>query len=556
MLTIKKIGPAAVPHDAEQVMIPMRDGVRLAADVYLADAADPDGARPNAVVLVRLPYDKNGVYCFMPVVSRYFLARGYHVVVQDVRGKYRSEGAAEFGLHETDDGHDTIQWITEQPWCDGDVVMWGDSYYGYTTIAAAISGHPALKAISPRVTGSQLSMVLEHGDGTRDVEQTARKFYFASHYVDADRYEWEPDWSRRPLRATFEQFFTQLGKRSPNFDGEFTGESRFVPPPLKALLESPPVPALYTIGWFDNCAVWSWHDVRALSQNPAWADRLYLRLEAIDHENYWLGEAPVAPHDDHSGDPAALERMLPRYLDPAVEFFDAVLGRSGELAALPRVRYEVCHGEWQESDTWPPRQASDLEYHLSPDLRLTGEPPEGGLLQWTHNPSDLVPPVGANPFATLYDRSDLSSAGQREDVLRFTGPATGEDVDLAGTATLLLRLTAPAGAHVHARLLDMAPDGGAFLVAKGQLRLDVPLTGEEAVVDLQSIAYRLRAGHRLALDVMSSDFPDYVAECPDGADPWSSLPGEPVTRWITLGGSRPSCLRIGRWQPEQLRRTR
>nr|BFE78369.1 hypothetical protein GCM10020093_009700 [Planobispora longispora] len=72
-------------------------------------------------------------------------------------------------------------------------------------------------------------------------------------------------------------------------------------------------------------------------------------------------------------------------------------------------------------------------------------------------------------------------------------------------------------------------------------------------MDLQSIAYRLRAGHRLALDIMSSDFPDYVPEAPDGTDPWDSLPGEPVTREIALGGPRPSCLRIGAWQPEQLR---
>ncbi|MFI0350232.1 CocE/NonD family hydrolase [Actinomadura sp. 9N407] len=552
MPNIKRVGPAAVPEDAEQVMIPMRDGVRLAADVYL------DGPpRTGPAVLVRLPYDKNGAYCFMPEIGRYFLARGYNVVVQDVRGKFRSEGATEFALHEADDGYDTIQWVTEQPWCDGDVVMWGDSYYGYTAIAAAISGHPALKAISPRVTGSQLSTVLEYGDGTRDVEQTSRKFYYASHYVDADRYEWEPDWNRRPLRDTFERFFDRLGRRSANFDGEFEGESRFVPPPLKALLASPPVPALYTIGWFDNCAVWSWHDVRALSRDPGWASRLHLRLEAIDHENYRLGDAPIAPHDDHADDADALERMLPGYLDPAVEFFDAVLGRSGDLAALPRVRYEVCHGEWSQSDAWPPREASGLEYHLSADPfpSLTAEAvPETSVLRWVHDPSDLVPSAGPNPFAVLFDWPDLASAGQRPDVLRCTGPAAGADLDLVGAATLLLRLKAPAGAHVHARLLDLAPDGRAFLIAGGQVRLDVPLAGEEAVVDLQSVAYRLRAGHRLALDIMSSDFPYFVAEGADGADPWTSPSGEPATREITVGGPRSSCLRIGRWHPEHLRR--
>ncbi|TYB56991.1 CocE/NonD family hydrolase [Nonomuraea sp. PA05] len=539
MLDIHRVGPAAVPDDAVQVMIPMRDGVRLAADLYL-----PQPPEPRPVVLVRLPYDKDGVYCFMPRISRYLLARGYPVVVQDVRGKYRSEGATEFGLHEVDDGYDTIQWITGQPWCDGDVVMWGDSYYGYTAIAAAMSGHPALRAISPRVTGSQLSTTLRYGDGTRDVEQTTRKLYLASHYVDPGRYEWQPDWGSRPLRATFEEFFDRIGKRSACFDAEFAGESRFVPPPLKALLESPAVPALYTIGWFDNCAVWSWHDVRALSRDPAWSGGLRLRLEAIDHENYWLGHAPVAPAHDHAVSPAALDSLLPRYLDPAVEFFDAVLGRSGELARLPRVRYEICHGEWHESDTWPPREATGLEYHLSRSLRLTTSPePDASVLSWTHDPSGPVPSTGSNPFAALFDRGDLAAAGERADVLRFTGPDAVQDVDLIGVVTLTLRLSAPAGAHVHVRLLDMTPGGAAHLVAKGQVRLDAPLG--EVIVDLQSVAYRLRAGHRLALDLMSSDFPDYVPECPPGADPWASLPGEPATREITVGGPRPSCLRIG-----------
>ncbi|WP_052423453.1 CocE/NonD family hydrolase [Nonomuraea candida] len=547
MLDIHHVGPAAVPHDAAQVMIPMRDGVRLAADLYLPEPPDP-----GPVVLVRLPYDKDGVYCFMPRISRHFLAHGYRVVVQDVRGKYRSEGATEFGLHEVDDGYDTIRWIAGQPWCDGDVVMWGDSYYGYTAIAGAIGGHPALRAIAPRLTGSQLSTTLGHGDGTRDVEQTARKMYLASHYVDAGRYEWTPDWGRRPLRATFEEFFARIGRRSPGFDAEFGGESRFVPPPLKALLDSPPVPALYTIGWFDNCAVWSWHDVRALSRDPAWSGGLRLRLEAIDHENYWLGHAPVAPGHDHAVTPAALEALLPRCLGPAIEFFDAVLGRAGDLAGLPRVRYEICHGEWRESDTWPPREATGLEYHLSSSLRLTPSPePEASVLGWVHDPSDPVPSAGANPFAALLDRADLAAAGARADVLRFTGPVTGADADLVGAVTLTLRLSAPAGAHVHARLLDLTPGGAAYLVAEGQVRLDAPL--DEVVVDLQSVAYRLRAGHRLALDLMSSDFPDYVPECPAGADPWASLPGEPVTREITVGGPRPSCLRIGPVWPDQLR---
>jgi putative CocE/NonD family hydrolase len=539
---VNTFGPADPPPDAAEVMIPMRDGVRLAADLYLAGTGEP-----APVVLVRLPYDKDGTYCFMPEIGRYLRARGYHFVAQDVRGKYRSEGRTEFGLHEPADGYDTIQWISEQAWCDGDIVMWGDSYYGYTAIAAAISAHPALRAIAPRVTGSQLSMTLEYPDGTRDVEQTARKMYFASHYLDADRYEWEPDWSTRPLRDAFEEFFAEIGKRSPCFDAEFEGGSPFVPQPLKALLESPPVPALYTIGWFDNCAIWSWHDVRALTRDPGWAEAVYLRLEAIDHENYRLADAPVGPGDDHALTPAALDRMLPRYLDPAIEFFDAVLGRSNALAALPRVRYEVCHGDSRTGDAWPPPQTPALEFHLTaePTPALTTAPHAERTLRWTHDPHDLVPSASPNPFAALHDRPDMSALAERADVLAFPGTVAAEDLDLIGPVTLQLCVTAPAASHVHALLLDVEPDGRAYVITKGQVQVSQSLHAAPLVIDLQDIAYRLRTGHRLALYVMSSDFPDYVPEAPAGRDPWTSMPGEPSSREITLGGDPPSRLLIG-----------
>ncbi|ROO86128.1 hypothetical protein EDD29_3691 [Actinocorallia herbida] len=546
-----KAGPAPVPDDAEPVSVPMRDGIRLAADLYRVPG---DRARP--VVLVRLPYDKDGVYCFMPEIARYFGARGYHAVVQDVRGKYRSEGATEFGLHEPDDGHDTVAWIAAQPWCDGNVVMWGDSYYGYTALAAAVGGHSALRAIAPRLTGSQLSTVLDRGDGTHEVEQTARKVYFASHYVDRDRYEWEPDWRVRPLRAEFEAFYTEIGRRSVNFDAEFAGPSRFVPPPLKALLEAPPIPVLYTIGWFDNCALWSWHDVRALARHPGWSARLHLRLEAIDHENHRLADAPIGPEHDHTASSEVLGRMLPRYLDPALAFFDAVLG--GRLAELPRVDYEVCHGEWATAGEWPPASAAGSAYLLTASAGLVAESGdvsgEEHELTWTYDPADLVPSPGANPFAALHDRADLRAVGERSDVLRFTGEAVERDTDLLGPAALHVGFSAPAGAHLHVRLLDQGPDGAAHLITNGQVRIAEAADRTGIRVDLRDIAYRLRAGHRLVLDLTSSDFPDHVPEAPPGTDPWSALPGGPSPRTVTLGGPSPSRLVIGAARPESSKR--
>ena len=143
-IELETTGPGAVDPRAEQHMVPMRDGVSLAIDVYL-----PEAAAPCAAVLVRLPYDKNGRYCWMPQIARHFTDRGYVFLVQDVRGKFRSGGEVNAFVHELDDGYDTLEWVTRQPWSNGAVGMWGDSYYGFTQWTAVASGHPALRAIVP-----------------------------------------------------------------------------------------------------------------------------------------------------------------------------------------------------------------------------------------------------------------------------------------------------------------------------------------------------------------------------------------------------------------------
>ena len=166
----------------------MRDGVQLATDVYL-----PDGPGPFPAVLVRLPYDKNGRYCWMPFMATHFVARGYAFVPQDVRGSFRSEGEPLAFVNEVADGYDTIEWIARQPWSNGDVGMWGDSYYGFTQWAAVASGHPALKAIVPRVTFADLDGWLE------GVTPLYGAHYLAEFWTDHNTHEWTPDWSRRPL---------------------------------------------------------------------------------------------------------------------------------------------------------------------------------------------------------------------------------------------------------------------------------------------------------------------------------------------------------------------
>lgn len=115
----ERIAPAPLDERASHHMVRMRDGVRLATDVYLA------GEHAGAAVLIRLPYDKVGTYTYIPLIADYFVRHGYHVVAQDVRGKFRSEGETLLFVNEAADGHDTLDWLATQDWSNGIVGMWG-----------------------------------------------------------------------------------------------------------------------------------------------------------------------------------------------------------------------------------------------------------------------------------------------------------------------------------------------------------------------------------------------------------------------------------------------
>ena len=408
-LRIERIGPG--PHSplATELMVPMRDGVRLATDVYL-----PDGdADPGPAILVRLPYDKNGEYTFMPEVAAYFMRHGYRVVVQDVRGKFRSEGETLLFVNEAEDGYDTLEWITRQQWSNGVVGMWGDSYYGYTQWAAVSSGHPALRAFVPRVTGTRLGDLAAEipGSATREVEMGVHRMYPLTYFYDHDILHWPMDWTHLPYQETVERVVEAVGSRPASYD-------LWSPHPVRlrrfragSPFEAPAVPVLMTVGWWDNCAPWQWADHAELQRRPAWALNEYLRIEAIDHENNSFFEEPWR-RGDGERTPEELQAMLPRYLDPAVEFFDVFLRGSGRPTDIPRVRWQLVHDGpgLRESETWPPAGGQettlfpgdgDAALGTTPGGSLTPEAGDEHVVGWKHDPADPVPSPVPDAFAFL-----------------------------------------------------------------------------------------------------------------------------------------------------------
>ncbi|HEY3614386.1 MAG TPA: CocE/NonD family hydrolase [Gaiellales bacterium] len=545
-IDVETLGPAPIDPAATQAMVPMRDGVPLATDVYL-----PAGPGPFPAVLVRLPYDKNGRYCFMPFIARHVVARGYAFVPQDVRGKFRSGGEPLAFVNEVPDAYDSIEWITRQPWSNGDVGMWGDSYYGFTQWAAVAAQHPALKAIVPRVTIADIDGWLE------GVTPLYGAHYLAEFWTDAATNEWAVDWSHRPLAEVFDEAFAAIGRRSASFDyvlARSRGAARTpLFPPGSHPFEVLRIPTLHGVGWFDNITPPHMLDYEALVRNPATAPFQYLHAGSTDHENYQLEHVPIPASADHDAHDDALERMLPGYIGPALDFFDAFLSGRSDAAAVPRVRWHLAGPGWQQSPAWPPPGAAELRLYLGGAERagddadggsLLSEPGEPAIAEWTHDPADPVPSTIVNPFALLYEYPDERSVEARPDVLTFTAPAVSEPLTLAGRVVARLDVASDAPSlFLHVKLVDVHPGGRAHALLFGQI-VHQPGSGATAEVYLGHTGYRLAPGHRLRLHVAASDFPLFLPHPGSADNPWDATTTRTNRQRLATGGTAPSYVSL------------
>jgi uncharacterized protein len=547
-LELETLQPAKVSDGAEQVTVSMRDGVHLATDVYLPPA---DGPWP--VVLVRLPYDKDGRSTYMPWLAPHFIERGYALVVQDVRGKFRSEGKTLPFIHEVEDGYDMLDWISAQPWA-GPIGMFGESYYGFTQWAAVASGHPALRAIVPRVTSADLDRWL-----SESVEPLYGAQWLAESWTDRLMHMWPIDWSRRPLAEVFDDGFEAVGERSAGLDrllGRRARNEAFEPygggeHPFERLS----IPVLHCVGWFDNILPQHMTDYTRLVADARVSHLQYLVADSIDHENYRFDDVPVPDVLDHATNNDALERIIPDYLGPALDFFDAFLRDSRDPATLPRVRWRLGAGEWRTSSTWPPPESKELQLVLGNATAATRDE-QGGSIQssvsepsvakWTHDPRDLVPSTVVDAFTFLKQYPDERVVEGRPDVLTFTGPRLRSPIELAGRVRALLRVASSGPSmDVHVKLVDVAPEGRALMLVRGQQKVLTPGADPVAVtVDLAHTGYRLDRGHRLRLHVASSDFPLYVPHPGTEADPWFATDKVTNRQQLFCGGTDPSSVTI------------
>jgi putative CocE/NonD family hydrolase len=544
---MKEIGPAPLDPRAMPHAVQMRDGVQLATDVYLPETEQAH----LPTVLVRLPYDKCGRYTFIPAVSDYLNAHGFAVVVQDVRGKFRSAGDRMPFVNEALDGYDTLDWIVSQPWCSEAVGMLGDSYYGYTQWAAAASGHRALRAIVPRVTGSRFM-----------------EMFGSSHVPKIPLYEWALHTfavagaldgqvlAAQPLSGLADvaieaDHMPEVVEQVVKWCDDGTLSTRAFPSGEPAT--SITIPALHMGGWWDNLQRAQLDDWHAALASPA-AGHQFLRMTATDHEDFQL-RAPGEPHRNHEVDDDALSLYLPRMLDEAISFLRHYLTNTPGRWPAARVRYQIAHSAADISDAWPPRNVTKTVLHLDQADQsvlsvdggtLTQERPAGETVgSWIHDPTDPVPFLPASEWSLLADLPDESGLHIRRDVATFTTCHQARPVDIIGPVELEVVVAAESTTtHVIARLLDVDPSGPSTMILEGAASAETRNGPTSVIIRLGDTAYRLRRGHRLRIAVSSSCFPLYMVHPGTDDSPLKPISWRPTRQCLHAGSRDPAHLRL------------
>jgi putative CocE/NonD family hydrolase len=557
-----------------KLMVPMRDGVRLATDVYVPKNA----AGKVPAIFVRTPYNfnfwdvRNGVPADMSQILT-AVKKGYAYIVQNERGHFFSEGHYDILGAPRTDGYDMLDWIQKQPWSSGKVGTTGCSSTAEYQMAIAAYGHPAYAAMNVQGFGAGVGRVApyyEQGNWYRGGavqmlfiswlygEQNQVRPMFprdtaqedlirASKSFDLAQQQPPVDWSKALWHLPVQDIYKAIdGPR-----GIFA-DAMPVPTGGNMVQRAPNDPAWYKGGLYHDDmplalpGLWfmSWYDV-SVGPNLALYNHVRKTAPAAVAEQQWAIVAPVA----HCSFTRATENTIVGersmgdarldYQDIVYGFFDRFLKGEGSprLDKLPKVTYfTMGSNKWQTSETWPPAGAKPVTYYLASggkanslfgDGTLVTAPPEKDAPDgFTYDPMNPVPSYGGNVCCTgtaitpgSFDQRKIEA---RQDVLVYSTEPFKEGVEISGPITPTIYVSSDVkDTDITVKVLDVHPDGRAYNLDESIQRLryrdgyERPLAwmepGRVYRVTLQPLTTSnyFAAGHRLRIEVSSSNFPRF-----------------------------------------------
>ena len=483
---------------AETVMLPMKDGTKLATDVILPDSGGP--AFP--VVLVRTVYDKNA----LAAGSALFTGQGFALVAQDTRGRFASEGKDYvfqddgWGAHQ--DGADTVAWIKQQPWCNGKIGTWGMSALGITQVRLA--------PVTRDVAGQAIMVAASNFYGQIAYQGGVFIKSLSEQWVHGQKSDWVIDtWKSHPV-----------------YDDYWKG---FNAEPLAGKVTAP---GIHIGGWFDIFQEGTINNF-VTRQHGGGAG-------AKGNQKLIIGPWPHGPKKK-VGDLTLRDNFNKDFVGVANRFLKYWLaGDENGVMTEPPVEYytlgdvvdEKAPGnEWRTANDWPPFPTQATSYYLGGDGKLLAAPPaQKTSATYTYDPKDPCPSKGGPNLTIPAGPFDQREVSVRPDVLRFATEPLSAPLEVTGNVHVALFVSSDApDTDFTAKFVDIYPDGKEILMLDGIRRLKFhngyenaePATPGSIVkldIDLWSISLVANTGHRIGVQISSSNYPRFEKNPNTGDD--------------------------------------
>lgn len=584
----------------QKVMMPMRDGVRLATDIYR-----PKTDKPVPIIFSRTPYNFNpwrdGELSSRSFRSAYeAVRRGYAYVVQNERGKFFSEGEWDILGPPTTDGYDAFTWMAAQPWSNGKIGLTGCSSTAEWQMAVAALGHPALAAIVPMGFGAGVGRVggfYEQGNWYRGgaqqmlftawlygVQNTQRPTFPSdlsqedlvrlSRYFDLAPEMPEVDWSEAlrhlPVMDIMKNvdgpkgIYEKMIKRKPNDPAWYEGGLYHDNMPLN-------VPAMWFMSWYDvstgpNLALFN-HAITSAA-DPKIAGSQFAVIAPTLHCAYWRASEDTIVGERSVGDARLdYDGLIYGWFDYWLKGED-----NGILQKTPRVQYYTMgSNQWQSSETWPPSGTEMVTYYLGGDGSaksvfgggtLATKPPEGSEAfdGFTYDPAFPVPSHGGNVCCTgnavRGGSLDQRQMETRDDILVYSTPPLDEGVEVSGTIEITLYVSSDVkDTDFTVKLIDVYPDGRAYNLDETIQRVRFregydrevfmePGQVYEVKVSPMSTSNYFKAGHRIRIEVSSSNFPRFERNMNTGGNNYDEVEGIVAHNKVHRSSAYPSQIRL------------
>lgn len=559
-------------HIDKNLMVPMSDGVRLATDVYRLD-----GAARAPVLMARTPYNKDSI---LSGGTNFDLFRavqaGYVVVVQDVRGRYASEGEFHPHFQETQDGVDAFAWVAAQPWSSGVVGTFGGSYLGCTQWLPAREQPPALRAMAPSITFSDLYDGCIYQGGAKvlhDLRWTAasivpaeieRRVARGETILDAPPLDVEAVLNELPLAS--HPLIRQYGAFYQEWLAHPTADDYWLPASPRAGYERVCAPALNIGGWYDIFLGSTLENYMGMKRCGATdeARRQRLIIGPWTHMNF----SGSFPEREFGASASGMAIDLPgihlRWFDRWLKGLD-----NGIDKEPPVMIFVMGVDEWRNESDWPLPNTQYRPYYLHSrgganslrgDGALSTEPPGDEPPDvYLYNPLRPVPTVGGQvilPGGNAMGPRDQRTVELRDDVLIYSTAVLDRPVEVTGPIELRLFVASSArDTDFTGKLVDVYPDGRAMILTEGILRARYrnsfttpePLEPEaiyELHLDLWATANVFLPGHRIRLEVSSSNFPRFDRNSNTGGEMASEAASQyrPAVNRIIHDAAHPSRL--------------